>query len=206
METEAVVRVCAAGGNVDLRRTRTTTLGEETCLPPSATAEIPGVCRRVRELRAEMGWTQDDVARRTGVSRDSVGRIERGQLPDPIFLGELSRVACVSCDWLILGSEEASAGDEAKLFAELGDTLERLKDLAEKSPEARMEPVSKRLDLRPDHHRLIRKYEQMGEQRRRYFLEIADKFAEEAGKDVGRELATELGGEQPCISMKLLSP
>ncbi len=96
-------------------------------------AEIPGVCRRVRELREGMRWTQDDLARRTGVSRDSVGRIERGQLPDPIFLGALARAAVVSCDWLILGSDEVSAGDEARLFAELRDTLERLKDLAEKS-------------------------------------------------------------------------
>jgi transcriptional regulator with XRE-family HTH domain len=166
---------------------RTTALDEETCLPTSPTAEIPGVCRRVRELREEMGWTQDDVAQRTGVSRDSVGRIERGQLPDPIFLGELARVARVSCDWLILGSEEVSAGDEAKLFAELGDTLERLKDLAEKSLETRMGAVSKKLDLRPDHHRLIRKYEQMGESRRRCLLQIADKFAEEADKEIARK-------------------
>lgn len=118
MGTEAVVRVRAAGANADLRRRRTTALDEETLQEetrPSSSpmAEIPGVSRRVRKLREEMGWTQDNVARRTGVSRDSVGRIERGQLPDPIFLGEFSRAARVSCDWLILGSEEVSVGDEA---------------------------------------------------------------------------------------------
>jgi hypothetical protein len=34
---------------------------------------------------------------------------------------------------------------------------------------------------------LTRKYEKMGEPRRRYFLEMADRFAEEAGKSDDEE-------------------
>ncbi|MBE0618863.1 MAG: helix-turn-helix domain-containing protein [Proteobacteria bacterium] len=59
----------------------------------------------MRETRERMGWSQSELAERTGVSRDTVGRIERGQLPDSEFLGTLSGVAKVSCDWLVLGRD-----------------------------------------------------------------------------------------------------
>lgn len=102
---------------------------------------LPEVCRRVRETRERMGWSQSELAERTGVSRDTVGRIERGQLPDAEFLGTLSGVAEVSCDWLVLGREtrygqggERVAPDESVLagviegveteLRELGVTLE----------------------------------------------------------------------------------
>ncbi|MDF1556468.1 MAG: helix-turn-helix transcriptional regulator [Deferrisomatales bacterium] len=59
----------------------------------------------MRETREKMGWSQAELAERTGVSRDTVGRIERGQLPDAVFLGSFSELAGVSCDWLVLGRE-----------------------------------------------------------------------------------------------------
>ncbi|MDW7712554.1 MAG: helix-turn-helix domain-containing protein [Deferrisomatales bacterium] len=95
----------------------------------------------MRETRERMGWSQAELAERTGVSRDTLGRIERGQLPDAEFLGTLSGVARVSCDWLVLGREtrygqagERAAPDESVLagviegveteLRELGVTLE----------------------------------------------------------------------------------
>jgi putative transcriptional regulator len=39
----------------------------------------PGVLNRVKELRAARGWTQEELARATGVSRQSINSIERNR-------------------------------------------------------------------------------------------------------------------------------
>ncbi|HVZ82903.1 MAG TPA: helix-turn-helix transcriptional regulator [Terracidiphilus sp.] len=39
----------------------------------------PSVVNRVKELRAERGWTQEELARAAGVSRQSVNSIERNR-------------------------------------------------------------------------------------------------------------------------------
>jgi putative transcriptional regulator len=37
----------------------------------------PGVLNRVKELRSERGWTQEQLAQAVGVSRQSINSIER---------------------------------------------------------------------------------------------------------------------------------
>jgi len=39
----------------------------------------PNVSNRVKELRAALGWTQEDLAKATGVSRQSINSIERNR-------------------------------------------------------------------------------------------------------------------------------
>lgn len=39
----------------------------------------PGVLNRIKELRAARGWTQEDLAKATGVSRQSINSIERNR-------------------------------------------------------------------------------------------------------------------------------
>jgi putative transcriptional regulator len=39
----------------------------------------PGVLNRVKELRAARGWTQEELAKATGVSRQSINSIERNR-------------------------------------------------------------------------------------------------------------------------------
>ncbi len=39
----------------------------------------PGVRNRVRELRVERGWTQEELAEAVGVSRQSINSIERNR-------------------------------------------------------------------------------------------------------------------------------
>ena len=39
----------------------------------------PGVVNRVKELRGERGWTQEELAKATGVSRQSINSIERNR-------------------------------------------------------------------------------------------------------------------------------
>lgn len=41
---------------------------------------------RVKELRARFDWTQEDLAKRTGITRQTVGLIEKGDYSPSILL------------------------------------------------------------------------------------------------------------------------
>jgi len=59
----------------------------------------PGVHNRVKELRAERGWTQQQLADAVGVSRQSINSIERNRYVPSLVLGLLfARVFACSTD------------------------------------------------------------------------------------------------------------
>ena len=59
----------------------------------------PGVQNRVKELRVERGWTQEQLAEAVGVSRQSINSIERNRYIPSLPLALLfARVFGVSTD------------------------------------------------------------------------------------------------------------
>lgn len=57
---------------------------------------------RIKVLREERGWTQTELARRLGVTRNGVNSWEQGLcMPSPSCLVELARVFSVSTDYLL---------------------------------------------------------------------------------------------------------
>jgi len=59
----------------------------------------PNVHNRVKELRAERGWTQQQLADAVGVSRQSINSIERNRYVPSLVLALLfSRVFTCSTD------------------------------------------------------------------------------------------------------------
>jgi putative transcriptional regulator len=59
----------------------------------------PGVHNRVKELRAERGWTQQQLADAVGVSRQSINSIERNRYVPSLVLALLfARVFACSTD------------------------------------------------------------------------------------------------------------
>ena len=53
----------------------------------------PGVKNRVKELRCERGWTQQELAEMVGVSRQSINSIERERYEPSLSLAlEFARV------------------------------------------------------------------------------------------------------------------
>ena len=59
----------------------------------------PGVHNRVKELRAERGWTQQQLADAVGVSRQSINSIERDRYVPSLVLALLfARVFASSTD------------------------------------------------------------------------------------------------------------
>ncbi|MEU1468989.1 XRE family transcriptional regulator [Streptomyces sp. NPDC005761] len=60
---------------------------------PEATAVEAGLAARLGGLRGERGWSLDELARRSGLSRSTLSRLERGELsPTAAQLGRLCSV------------------------------------------------------------------------------------------------------------------
>jgi len=58
-----------------------------------------GVQNRVKELRLDRGWTQQQLAEAVGVSRQSINSIERNRyVPSLLLALEFSRVFACSTD------------------------------------------------------------------------------------------------------------
>jgi putative transcriptional regulator len=59
------------------------------------------VKNRIKEMRARFEWTQEDLARRTGITRQTVGLIEKGDYSPSILLAlKIAHVFGVSVEEL----------------------------------------------------------------------------------------------------------
>ena len=88
---------------------------------------------RVRDVRRERGWTQDEFARRVGVSRSAVAQWETGRAGQ--VTGNLTRIAevlGVGVEYLTFGNDKRAPGQVGQ-----GDELALLRLYRECTPEDR---------------------------------------------------------------------
>ena len=85
---------------------------------------------KIKALREAKGWTQADLARKLGITRNGVNSWEQGlSMPSPACLVDLARVLSVSTDYL-LGIESTASVNvsvlddkDVAVLAELADRL-----------------------------------------------------------------------------------
>ena len=85
---------------------------------------------KIKELRQARGWTQAELGRRLGVTRNGINSWEQGlSMPSPASLVELAQILSVSTDYL-LGLESLATHNlsglemqDIALLAELADRL-----------------------------------------------------------------------------------
>jgi len=69
---------------------------------------VPTIKNRIKELRTARGWTQEELAKAVGVSRQSINSIERDRYVPSLLLALMfARVfECPTDQIFTLGSEE----------------------------------------------------------------------------------------------------
>lgn len=87
---------------------------------------------KIKALREAKGWTQADLARKLGITRNGVNSWEQGlSMPSPACLVDLARVLSVSADYL-LGIESTASvnvsGLDDKDVAVLAELADRLRN------------------------------------------------------------------------------
>ncbi len=86
----------------------------------------PGLGKRLRQQRKELGLTQTELASRVGTSQAVIQKIENGKSLRPRILGDLAKALAVKPAWLMFGIEEM--GDLSEEAIELGLAWARLKE------------------------------------------------------------------------------
>ena len=85
--------------------------------------------RRIKKIRQEQNLKQDDFCNEIGISRFSLGRIERGdQAIDSPSLLNLNEKYGVAADWILFGKEMRSDKECKERIKELEKELKTTKD------------------------------------------------------------------------------
>lgn len=83
---------------------------------------------RIKDLRKEMGWTQEVLADKVGVSREFMGKIEKGHHGASVdLLVTLCDCFNTTLDYLVLGRKPITEDIQKK--EELQDIVNRLQAL-----------------------------------------------------------------------------
>lgn len=92
-----------------------------------ARAEVSELGARLKSMRTERGWTQDDVASRAGLSKSYLSRIEEGdRQPSVAALLSISTAFGISINALFGGESEPSHSTRSCGIVRAGDEADRL--------------------------------------------------------------------------------
>jgi DNA-binding XRE family transcriptional regulator len=71
----------------------------------------------IRELRRDREWTQTELARRAKLSRQTIWKIETGQIRSKIAVGQVARALGVKVEKITIRDDD-TGGDEAEPLRE----------------------------------------------------------------------------------------
>lgn len=79
---------------------------------------------KIYMLRKKFGWSQDELAERLAVSRQSVSKWETGDnIPEPAKLVSLAKIFSVSVDYLLDDSQQEYVPPQAKESIDIADKI-----------------------------------------------------------------------------------
>jgi transcriptional regulator with XRE-family HTH domain len=64
------------------------------------------IAERIKESRKQKKWTQEDLATNSGVSRDTIAKLETGKIAQPKDIEALAKSLDQSPCWLLFGNED----------------------------------------------------------------------------------------------------
>lgn len=78
---------------------------------PDLRAKSRAIVAVLKTQRVHLGWSQDELARRSGVRQDTIRAIEQGRIPNLSFstVSGLAKAVGISLDHLALAADEATA-------------------------------------------------------------------------------------------------
>src|SRR5476649_404332 len=95
-------------------------MGRTTFHRPSRRTEMAGVGERIKKRRAELGWTQDQLAQKAGISKSFLSDLENGKRSvGAENLLDISRALGVSIDFLMTGEVSEKPPTEVPIPASL---------------------------------------------------------------------------------------
>lgn len=93
---------------------------------------------RISLLRQKRGWSQEDVAKGTGISQKQISRYERGMSePTAEALSRLAQIFDVTTDWLLGLTDNESR--PLRNLGDLSDDEKRILELYRRVPSDRRE-------------------------------------------------------------------
>jgi len=87
---------------------------------------MPSVGERIRERRKQLGWTQDQLVRKAGISKGFLSNLENGKRSvGAEILYDLARVMGLSLDYLMSGSDADTPARDVQIPKSLAEFAQR---------------------------------------------------------------------------------
>ena len=87
---------------------------------------MPSVGERIRERRKQLGWTQDELVRKAGISKGFLSNLENGKRSvGAEILYDLARVMGLSLDYLMSGSDVDTPTQDVQIPKSLAEFAQR---------------------------------------------------------------------------------
>ena len=87
---------------------------------------MPNVGERIRERRKQLGWTQDELVRKAGISKGFLSNLENGKRSvGAETLYDLARALGLSLDYLMTGSDVDTPTQDVQIPKSLAEFAQR---------------------------------------------------------------------------------
>jgi len=106
---------------------------------------------RLRQYRKSIGYSQKEIAEKTGIGRSYIAHVENGIIPSSEFIIKLLNAFNISIDWLLTGKGKMLLPDGEHVFNKLNEEhiqfLEKITKLNSKKQDQLLSSFNGILDV-----------------------------------------------------------